>query len=318
MKTHRSLVVALGVLAAFGVVRAATSGWQERRAAVYTKADAERKKQGLEDQAKLYAKYPTPEVSFAGQPARLCPGKTATVKLTGKFVTGTSFIVTDDSVQVLKEKATPTSWEAQLQAAPNAMPDSVAVDVITPVSAAMRSEQVLNLGCKYQWHLELSDGQTLDLTTDFSAQDHGGDATVAKSGKMLGTLRYGIGGSREDFNFTRQASQQEFQAAAAGMTALYSAPEFQALQSRQQKAADTLGACKDPKTMAACMKGPAEEMRRIGEEQQAMTKKFMSAGKPNYGCQQLNVKVTGGTLSGEANECGDTKSLGVKGTVKAL
>jgi hypothetical protein len=182
----------------------------------------------------------------------------------------------------------------------------------------MRSEQVLNLGCKYQWHLELSDGQTLDLTTDFSAQDRGGDATVAKGGKTLGTLRYSIQGSREDFNFTRQASQQEFQAAAAGMTALYSSPEFQALQARQQKAADTLGACKDPKTMAACMKGPAEEMRKIGEEQQAMTKKFMSAGKPSYGCQQLNVKVTNGTLSGEANECGDTKSLAVKGTVKVL
>lgn len=318
MKTQRTLVVFLGTLAAFGVVRAATSGWQERRAAVYTKAEAERKKAGLDDPKKLYAQYPTPEVSFAGEPKRLCAGKSATVKLTGKFVPGSSFLATNDGVQVAKEKLTPTSWEAELKVAPGAMPGSVSVEVFTPVSAASRSERVLTIGCTYQWHLELQDGEALDLTTDFSSADHGGDGTWTKGGKSLGTARFTIEGSDEDFNLTRQASQQEFQNAASNMTKLYESPDFKALQARQQKAAEALGACKDPKAMAACMKAPGEELRKVGEEQQALTKKFMSAGKPTFGCNQINLKVSGTSLSGDAAECGDEKRLTVKGTVKVL
>ncbi len=318
MKAHRTLVVSLCVLAVAGVVRAATSGFQERRTAIYTKAEADRKKLGLEDPKKLYAKYPTPEVSFKGEPARLCAGKSATVKLTGKFVPASAFLVTNDGVQVVKEKMTATSWEAELKATAGALPGEVTVEVFSPVSAASRSAKVLELGCKYQWHLELADGQVVDLATDFAAQDRHGAASWTKSGKATGTSRFGVDGSGEDFNFTRQASQEELMGSAANMSKLFESAEYKALLARQQKASEALGACKDPKTMAACMKAPGEEIRKIGEQQETLTKKYMSAGKPTFGCNQLNVKVSGTAVSGEATECGDAKPQALKGTVTVL
>lgn len=147
----RSVVIA-AALAAFAFaasVRAASSGYQARYSAL-EKESAERRLQlGLDFERKkheLYAQFPTPEVTMLN-PVRLCAGQTVEVRASGTFPAGTVFIFRSEHLDVLRESASATSYQAQVRVRPEAGLGNVYLTAVTPVSMAMTEVPALDVHC---------------------------------------------------------------------------------------------------------------------------------------------------------------------------
>ncbi len=326
-RSHRTAVLAVfAALAVAGTVRAAAAGYQARLDAFRKEAAAQRKKLGLEkDQAKLYAAYPTPEVTFAEDAAgTVCPGKRATVKLPGKFVPGTLFVLKSDDVAVVKEQLTSTEWTAEVEVKPVVAPGEVDVEVVTPVSTAYSSTRLLIIGCTHEWTLNLSSGETLTVRTTWpkdGSTDVTTDGAWTKAGKALGKVQVRVRGASRYFTFERVADAAEQAAQANAFGAALKSPEMKALDARFAKVQEKLTACgkQPPAQMGACMKGPGDEMTAISKEKEALFRKAQSAGAPTFGCDALHVDVSGGQLRGDAEKCpGGKERLTVTGSFKAV
>lgn len=324
-RTRTALLSLLSVLGVAAGVRAAVVGYEARLASLRAQAAGERKKLGLEkDRVKLFAQYPTPEVSFAsgGDLPFGCPGDKIEVKLPGKFAKGTAFVVRSDEVTVVSEKITPTAWQAVLQPRTDIFPGEVQIDVITPVSSASRSAPILRVGCKHVWTMNVATGETLTAITN---QPRDGEATVegkwSRGGKALGSVNLAFNASGASFTFERTPTPEEAAAATEAGQAVMESPRMKAIQARALAAQAKIAACAQgaPDKMAQCMKGPSEEMEKIGKEQAELFTAAQAAGIPALGCGLVRVTATGGVLKGEAERCGKREDRpGVTGTVKAL
>ena len=284
------------------------------------KAEADRGKLKL-DQAALYAKYPTPEVTFEGEPLLLAPGAAATIHLTGHFPAGTAFLFDDDAVQVTHEKASGTGWEAQIKVAASALPSDVRVAVIAPVSGADQSVQVLRIRGMYQLDLKFADGWTAHVVPRELDKDSGNltcDAEFKRPGdpkspqKRSLTLRMNDGA----FNGRLDANEEDQAVYAAMSEKLVAAmtPDPSTMKKIEEFAAKA-GACKTE----ACMNKAREELTALSEAQEKKSAAAAaSVGKlAAYQCASFDVAGTLNELTGKATCSGDVV-LAITGSGKLV
>src|SRR5205814_2343273 len=117
-----------------------------------------------------------------------------------------SFLYESDDVDVSDESSTATSYQAQLTAHPDALPQVVWLHIYSPVSLKQLGVNALEIGCAYEWHLALASGESLVVTTH--NQKPGatvdGDGQWSKAGAALGKSILRVSGNAfESFNFER-------------------------------------------------------------------------------------------------------------------
>jgi hypothetical protein len=118
------------------------------------------------DDAKLYAQYPTPEVSFEGEAPVAACGQTITLEVKTRAPKGTALLFASDDVAVLDEKTTGAGWKAKVKIQPAATPSLVTLHAIAPVSGAEQSISALKIRGRYTLELKFEDGWSARFETE--------------------------------------------------------------------------------------------------------------------------------------------------------
>lgn len=304
----RSLALTLVVLTA---MPAAADAWNQRLDAYRQAAFAERKKLGLDRDAKaLFKKYPTPEVTFgegggAGVTVVLCPGETKDVTVSGKLLPGSLVGVRSDAVEIVKEALTPKGWQATVRVKKDALPGPVGLEVVAPVSLASSGANGLYVGCEHTWTLEVG-GDTLVVKTRFQREE---EVQVPgewkRGGKVLGTMQYRVSPRTGSLRLDQVQTQDDAMAQMKAMQEMVQSPEMKSIDTRSQASMKKLEGCGKlpPEKMAACFAGPQKELDQLAKERDALMAKAEQKAGPAFGCRRLDVTAKAGTLSGEAEGC---------------
>jgi len=305
---------------------ALTGSYNEKREQLRLQAEAAAKKLGLEDRAKLFAQYPTPEVSLGGtstEAQRVSCGQTFTADLNGKFAKGTTFLISDDDIRVLDEKRTASGWHAKLQVAKGAFPADVTVTAFTPVSNAQQSTRVAVVRGRYELNLGFEDGWKAQLRpaddADDSADNFVSTATFTK-GSETRSLRADVRPGGEGVRIELEMSPEEQALSKETMAGLQSNFDNSGFKAMQEK----LGACtKLPQDQQlGCIQAMQPEMEKMSAETKARSD-ALEAGikakrvKASWNCQRLQLTAQAGALTGTA-ECQDDVRFTVTGTVRCL
>jgi hypothetical protein len=157
--------VAVSALIVFGIARAASSHYVERRNAFYQSQEAERKRLGLADWAQVKAKYPTPEITLC-RAIHMAPGTTGEVTVRGKFSPGSGFLFENDDVEIVKESATATEYHATVRVPAGIGPTYSPLHVIAAVSGIEASPPcpAVYVGGKYEWDFTAQNGWLIKLS----------------------------------------------------------------------------------------------------------------------------------------------------------
>jgi hypothetical protein len=302
---------------------AADTSWSARREAFERAAAEERRKLGLDrDQDALYARYPTPEVTFAGERVVLCPGQSGTVRLEGKLVPGSLVIARSGSVEVVKESRTEGGWEGTVRAGRSAAPESIAIEAISPVSGAQVSLGGLAVGCRHTFTVDAG-GEALVLGTEFGADDVvRAKGEWRRGAKLLGTLDYRVTRRPGSLEVEQEASVLEQQRQLSGFQEVMASKEWRSLDARTRAAMKKLEPCGKlaPDRMAACLAEPQKEMEAIGKEREALLAQAERKGAPAFGCRKLVLRVSAGAVEGDAQGCAGRRTaelVDVKGSYTA-
>ena len=298
-----SRIVLIAALAIF-----ATATYKERRNQLQAEAEAQRKKLGLDDQ-KLYARYPTPEITFEGEPTKLSCGETGTLRLAAKVPAGTAFLLNDDDVQVVEQKTTADGWQAKVKVAAAAAPRDVNVHAIAPVSGAEQSMRIATVGGKYQLDLRFEDGWTARFADGSLSWKKGGEARTTQA--ELAPQGSGLG-----LRWAR--SQEEIDAQQKAVAKLQGAGGQEEMQRAMQR-------------IQTCMAKPeAERVPCIQSVQKqndadiaAMNKKVQKAQdeaealRPTaaWACSDLRLEASAGALTGVATCAPKDHKMKVTGTL---
>lgn len=317
MKT--AVWIALGSLLFARPAFAQKSQYSDRITKARQAAFDERKRLGLSDE-KAARQFPTPEVSFKGEAPSICPGKTGTVRIDGKLAPGTTVVLQSDAVEVTNERFTPSGWQATAKVKDGAPPQQITAQVAAPVSFASRWIRALDVRCAYEWKLELKGGDTLVVKTGAQSDAQQVDALWTKKGGKAITVPFTAQVS-DGLSLDRYVSPEEQQAQANGMLTAMESPRMKELDARGEKAMAAIQACteKATKDLAACMKAPSEEMKKVAEEKQALLK--AGASGPTHGCEAVQVSVRDGKVEGNARGCfghESESSTPVTGTYRPL
>lgn len=310
----RALVV-LAVVVSFALP-ALADGWSKKADAFRERALAERKKLGLDRDAKaLAAKYPTPEVTFGEGGAKavvvLCPGGEAkSITVSGKLQAGSLVGIRSEDVEIVKEAMTPKGWQASVRAKKDAIPGAVSIDVIAPVSTAMGGTNGLYIGCDHTWNFEVA-GDTLVVKTHFER-----DTEVKTSGewkrggKTLGTVQLRVSVGTNTLSVNADATPEEGMKQVDALQEMMQSPEMKSIDTRNQAAMVKLQACSKlpPDKMAPCFAAPQKEMEQLAKERDALMAKAEMKSGPAFGCRRLDVDAKGGKLEGEAQGCAGKRS----------
>jgi hypothetical protein len=314
-------------LAALALFAAAlTSSYQSRLESLQAEARAQQKKLGFaanDMREKLYAQYPTPEVTFEGDPQRVSCGDTASLKLTGKWPKGTTFLFNDDDVQILEEKSGAGTYQAKFRVGQNAAPTAVAVHAIAPVSGAQLSTNALAVRARYDLDLKFDDGWTAHFTTEQASAD---------SGQLNGTASWQKGGEKRQLRAVvepQDNSRLLFRTALTEEEEKLSEEETEAVRA----AASELDMGKMTGRVETCMKKPdpvrsaciEEAEKKSSAEAEAVKKKIDAqkakfdarAPKAAWTCHNMELRAAAGALSGKAT-CGrfSDRELKVTGTLR--
>ena len=298
----------------------ATGGdWQKRQSEFYAKQSAERKQLGLDAKA-IKAKYPTPEVTFSGvgsgagasaQCVALCPGKTGKFVLKGKLPQGSLVVVQSNDVEVVDEQQTATGWEATVKAKPDAPPELLNVAAISAVSAIQVRIPGLEIGCEYTFTFEVAGGDTMVMKVTFPCgkQETTASGEWRRGGKVLGTYTYQVRRGEHSLSLNRQTPPEESMAQSQGTMAVMQSKEWKALDTRFNAVMAKMNGCtKGPQAqMASCMNALQPEIQSINKERQAMLDANEQKHSLAFGCGELDVRPSAGTLKGTANQCSGHK-----------
>lgn len=317
---QKAIATAALLLFAAAAARALTSGYEARREQLAADAEAQRKKLNLPP-AKLYAQYPTPEVSLQGEAPQVACGGTATVKLTGKAPKGTTFLFSDDDVQVVEQKTLASGWQASVKIAASATPRDVNVHAIAPVTGAEASQRALLIRGRYQLELKFEDGWTARFaTTSVEDNDLGGDLSW-KKGEAARATPARISWSDGKLRLQWERSQEEIdgRSTAAG--------QLQSLggEAAVQKAMARVEACmkKADPARGTCM----EAAEKQNDAEMEVLKKKMDAAvdaaeaklpRDAWGCSEAQLESAAGALSGTATCPPKERKVKVTGTLKCL
>ena len=305
---------------------ALTGSYNEKREQLRLQAEAAAKKLGLEDRAKLFDQYPTPEVSLGGtatEPQRVSCGQTFTADLQGKFAKGTAFLISDDDVRVLDEKRTAGGWHAKLQVGKGAFPADVTVTAFAPVSNAQQSTRVAVVRGRYELDLDFEDGWKAQLRPAADADDSGDNffstATFTK-GPETRSLRADVRPGGEGVRVDLEMSAEEQALSKQTMTGLQANFDNSGFKAMQEK----IGACtKLPQdSQLGCIQAMQPEMEKMAAESKARSDALEAEVKSkrvkaSWNCQRLQLTARAGALTGTA-ECQDEVRFKVTGTVRCL
>lgn len=294
---------------------AVADDWSKKVDAFRQKALAERKKLGLDRDAKaLAAKYPTPEVTFGdGSPGAvvvLCPGETKTVTVGGKLQPGSFVGIRSDAVEVLKESMTAKGWEASVRAKKDALPGGIGIEVLAPVSTAMGGVHGLFIGCTHTWTFEVG-GDTLVLKTHFE-RDTNAEATGEwkRGGKTVGAGKFRVSVGTDSISLDQDQSPEDAMRQMQAMQDVIESSGMKAIDARNEVAMKKIEACGKlpPEKMAPCFAGPQKELEQIAKERDALLGKAEVKASPAFGCRHLDVTAKGGKLDGDAQGCSGKRS----------
>jgi hypothetical protein len=280
---------------------------------------AERKKLGLDkDQKALFAKYPTPEVTFAAAGGGgavgevvLCPDETKVITLAGKLPTGAFVSVRSDAVEIVKQAQTPKGWEATVHAAKTATPSRVDVEVLSPVSLATAYVNGLVIGCDHTWTFDVAGGDTLVVKTRYQKErEVRAPGEWKRAAKVLGSVPYRVSAEMGNLSLDQDQTQDDAMAQMNALTAMMQSPEMKAIDARMNASMKKLDGCGKlpPEKMAACFAGPQKELEAINKDRDALVARAEVKASPAFGCRRINVTVKDGVAKGEAEGCAGKRS----------
>ena len=290
--------LAVAVLLALSVVRAATHRYQEREEAFRKECQAAMKSAGLTTEA-AKQKYPTPEINLVSS-AHALPGGTADLVVSGKFSAGSKFFVENDNIQIQKEALTGNQYRATVQAAPGIGPETAAVAVISPRGQLARQEGAVLVGGRHEWTLQAANGWKVvvrSVRTDLlrrtaSSDDDPYEASFFRPGeatafqKLNARVNFSLWDNR-NFRFTLAAPSPS----AGGMA------DYQALMQKMG----------DPKLTDAQRDALMKQLEQATKQMQAaMTPENINKQvaeqqrwKQEFGCDSIALTVEAGKASGE-------------------
>jgi hypothetical protein len=321
----RTAALLLTLLLTAVAVRATSIRYQERRRALEAEAQERRKKLGLEqDRAKLYAQFPTPEVTFQGGVQELQPGATATVEVTGALQEGARLLFACDEVSVLKESRKKGGWSAQVRVDRAALPGDCTLHVLAPVSLAESASRVLEIRGRYQLDVRFEDGTTAAFTPERLEEGTlwGSVAFKAPGEKLASRTRKASLAAGEPLVIEVLPGEEELleqqQAAQSALAALGS-PAFQKAQEEAVRKMEACGKLPQDK-LAACMQeagqAMAEAQKQVsGKLEEAKAERARTGPKGGLGCTRWSLRGAGGKVWGEA-ACGEGVELKVGGTIR--
>jgi hypothetical protein len=298
----------IGLIAGLSLFAVATT-YRDRLKTLQTDAAAQRQKLGLDnDREKLYAKYPTPEFDFDGDPIPLTCGGSSPINVSGKFPAGTAFLVNDDDVEIIGAKTDSDGWHAKLKAAPNAAPSTVNLHAVAPVSGAERSMRIAQVSGKYEMDLKFDDGWTAHFAGDALAWKKGGEtrSTRAEMDADSGHIRLRWEQSPE------AAAAQEKQVEA--MKSAYSGNEMQEAMKKMQGCMQKA----DPGRQT-CMEAVNADMEKLNKKVSAQQEAAENA-RPTaaWGCNDALLDAHAGALSGTATCAPHDRKMKITGSLKCL
>lgn len=334
-------VLGLGALLVAAEVRSAAKEEQRRLAEFQQKAAKERKAQGLEnDRAKLFAKYPTPEVTLvsagggssgssspngsSGKLPTVQAGTETTLTLTGRFVPGSLTHVDCAGAEVLSDKATEKSVEVRVRVAATTLPGDCDVRVLSPVSLAVAREPAFRVVGKHQWELQLANGTKARLST--SSQPTGPAITGTsewfdKGGKSLGTRQVNVDESSDGYRVNVQHTQEETAAASKALSAAHK--EYTNEDTRKQMKEAQLKIQNEcmklkPDQMGPCVKKYTAQMNEISQKAQSKAQEAQQqVAASTVGCDFLSLQVSDGKVTGRGTNCGAPGDVNVTGSIAA-
>jgi hypothetical protein len=245
------------------------------------------------------AKYPTPEIHMVSNDC-LLPGGIGEVVVRGKFVPGTSIILENDNLEVLKETLAGNEYRAMVKVAAGIGPQTASVMAITPVTGiTARVPNGPAVGGRYEWTLETGNGWRI-VARSAAGQACGGqrgedkyELLFYKKGeanpfeKRAATLYYSM---YERTNHRFNISQEDPAAGAAttdmmtlmkklGDPNLPDAERQRLMKQMEQQQAQMIANMKK-------MSDPAQVREREARNQQ-------------FGCAAIQMEVNGGNVKGE-------------------
>lgn len=322
----RAATVVVGLALAAGLVRAANSRkFNDARDALRKQWAAEQQKLGLnpldtKSREKLYAAYPTPEITLC-KVVDVAPGGSAAVEIAGKFPEGTAFLADDDAVDLAGAAVAGGRFKATANVAPGQGPGFVRIHAYSPVSGAHAACDALFVNSLRSYDLKAGNGWTIKAIPQARAFTRKGtESSVTyrvefyKSGEpkpfetMNGNYFVGAGHApSDDFSLSLNPG------AGGAMGQLL---ELQ--QKMQDPDAFTKMSDKEREALMARMDALTEQM--IKEQQAAIADPAaMQRKEDQFGCRHLTLKTSAdGTASGSVS-CGkNVGSLDLTGTARAV
>jgi hypothetical protein len=288
------------VLIALLFAVAAGSTFRDRLKSIQDEAAAQRDKLNL-PREKLYAQYPTPEMTFDGDAPKVACGQTLPLSFAGRFPKGTQLVLHSDDASLADVKVGETSAKATLHVAKSALPGPLELEAIAPVSGASVFQQAAVVEEKLGLQLQFEDGWSAKLE---QRQGQTYDVAWSKAGKSRSsraTVTPEEGGLRVQFEMSAEQQALAQEQVAQSQT-MMTDPDFQAMQ-------DVFSRCeKLPQDkQLACMQKASEEAKAIGDrlkkKQDAQGAKIQ-ARQPHdaWACSRASLRGSGGQLTGTA-EC---------------
>lgn len=317
---QKVLAAAALLLFAAAAARAVSSGYEARREQLSRDAEAQRKKLNLPP-AKLYAQYPTPEVSLQGEVPQVACGGAATVRLTGKAPRGTAFLLSDDEVQIVEQKVLPDGWQASVKVAANASPRDVNVHAIAPVTLAEGSQRVLRISGRYALDFKFDDGWTAHFaTTAADGTQLTGDLAWKKGGEAR-TTQAQVDWSDGSLRLRWQRSQEEIDAQNAAAEKLQGLGGADAIEKAMGRAQECLKKAEPARTscLAAAEKQNDVELQALRKKMDALAAEGEAKlPRAAWGCTEAQLASAGGVLSGTATCPPQERKVKVTGALKCL
>lgn len=322
-RIRSSILIAIAILVAAAMVRAASGTYDVRAQHVRAQFAASATAAGLAGQAA--AADPTPVVHLAGAVA-IAPGATGTVAASGKFPPGTTAALRGSAFSITDQTPGAAKFVVSVAAKPGVAP---AVGYLEYVSKGGKRAGVPAVYVPGKWTLDgtTTNGWTLHLTTDA--------ASPSESAQLPFTLTFLKAGETKPFETRTGTFSLEPQ---TGDTPSFSTSlqeplrgqdaECAAVAKRIAELSQAMAKGMDPKTMAefekvndkysACaekMSKAAEAM--IKETQDPNYTKNEEARRDNFGCSGLQFQTAAdGATNGTVN-CGkNVGSVKFTGTLK--
>jgi hypothetical protein len=323
--SSRWIAFAVGLLLVFGIARASTSRYVERRNAIFQSLATEQQRLGLTDRVQLFAKYPSPEITLC-RAARVAPGATGEVAVSGKFIAGTKFLFENDDVDVVQEKPTASDYHATVRAPSGIGPSVAFLHAFTPVSGGEAKCTALYIGGRYEWEFTAQNGWRIQLHPKEAFHSEGGSSSP-------------VSVYRAEFYRGNESKPFEVRELRLGLEgALYQNSYGGSLQETQETPGNQGSSQADLQKMAQRLSDPslsaqerAQLMQRLSEASQQMMQQQQGAiqkmSDPNYlqeqqqkqaefGCQNMNFNLKAGVAEGQI-ACGQKVGrLPVKGTMR--